>query len=394
MNRRATGHLPGPPVHHGTHTKLLRLVPDVSGLPARPVDAIIVPTARPSAYLRSAMQVAHALDSPLLALCSKYAQAQEVMDEAVAAGKNVIAVDVTPAGGLPDMATSKRLAGTRFERRTDTSYKRNVGLAVARMSGWRNVVFLDDDIAVDDPDHLLAASALLETFDAVGLANHGFADNSVVCHARRAVGYQQDSFVGGGAMAVPAHRTRSFFPNIYNEDWFFLLSATKLSTVGVTGRVVQKPFDPYADPRRARSEEFGDCLAEGIFALLDQGRRVQDANEEFWAGFLANRRELVADVLARLPETACSSAGERTRMIEAMTAAQGRQKWITPELCTSYLRDWTLDRTRWQRFIGGLPTLPTAEALGFLGFKPTAADAYRSRGVPATARRSGPRPSR
>src|SRR5437016_6213547 len=82
-----------------------------------------------------------------------------------------------------------RPPGLRFERRTDVSLKRNIGLAVARMAGWQRLMFLDDDIVVEEPDHIRKAGALLGTFGAVGLANNGFPDNSVVCHANRAAGF-------------------------------------------------------------------------------------------------------------------------------------------------------------------------------------------------------------
>ena len=45
----------------------------------------------------------------------------------------------------------------------------------------------------------------------------------MVCHAIRDTGGKQGTFVGGGALAVAVDRVDSFFPDIYNEDWFYLL---------------------------------------------------------------------------------------------------------------------------------------------------------------------------
>ena len=65
-----------------------------------------------------------------------------------------------------------------------------------------------------------------------------------------------------GALAVDVKRNRSFFPNIYNEDWFFVLDAGKrLQQVATVGQVIQDPYDPYR-PERARAEELGDVLAK------------------------------------------------------------------------------------------------------------------------------------
>ena len=165
-------------------------------------------------------------------------------------------------------------------------------LVLSHMLRWKRVVFLDDDIHVPDPDDLSRAVSLLDTHTAVGLGIGGFPDNSVVCHAFREAGGWQDTFIGGGALAVEVKRNRSFFPNVYNEDWFFVLDAGKgLQSVATVGEVLQDPYDPYC-PERARAEEFGDVLAEGTFWLLDQGRSASDGDLAHWRDFLAQAEEV------------------------------------------------------------------------------------------------------
>ena len=107
----------------------------------------------------------------------------------------------------------------------DTSAKRNIGLMLCHMLGWKHVTFLDDDIEIPDPGDLERAAGLLDERNLVGLFVDGFPDNSVVCHAYRLAGGPQTSFIGGGAIVVETERTRSFFPDIYNEDWFYMLDA-------------------------------------------------------------------------------------------------------------------------------------------------------------------------
>ena len=151
------------------------------------------------------------------------------------------------------LETSRLLAGTIFERRTDVSTKRNLALVLSHLLRWKRVVFLDDDIRVPDPADLRRAVSLLDTHTAVGLGIGGFPDNSMVCHAFREAGGSQETFIGAGALAVDVKRNRSFFPNIYNEDWFFVLDAGKrLQQVATVGQVIQDPYDPYR-PERARS---------------------------------------------------------------------------------------------------------------------------------------------
>ena len=69
---------------------------------------------------------------------------------------DLIAIDVPEPAQLrlPELETSRLLAGSVFEQRTDLSAKRNLGLMLSHMLGWERVVFLDDDIPVPDPDDL------------------------------------------------------------------------------------------------------------------------------------------------------------------------------------------------------------------------------------------------
>nr|WP_239071805.1 hypothetical protein [Amycolatopsis sp. SID8362] len=320
--------------------------------PRASLDAIIVPNGRPAAYLEQAISAAKRLDTHLLLLCSLRANASSAALAAKRAGVRVTAIDVDllPSGVVPEFATDKLLRKTRFERLADTSLKRNLGLLVASLAGWRRIVFLDDDIVLSEPRDLRAAAGLLDEHPVVGLANTGMPDNSVVCHALRDIGADQDTFIGGGAMAVGESAFGSFFPNIYNEDWFFLLDGLRLRSSAVTGTAFQYDYDPYGDPRRARGEELGDTLAEGVFGLLDNGGGLADADAAYWAEFIAARREVIRTTISRVEASAIEPA-QRGRMIGALKAAIGRSHLISPELCVDYLRAWQSDCVRWHKHV-------------------------------------------
>jgi hypothetical protein len=352
--------------HHGSHRGLI-WQGDETTAPVK-VDAIIVPTARPVAYLKEAAAAAAKLRCPLVTLHSQkwtsaYAAAV-FLDKAI----DLIAIDVPDPAQLrlPQMTTSRLLAGSVLERRTDVSTKRNLALALSHMLRWERVVFLDDDIRVPEPDDLSKAAGLLDTHAAVGLRVGGFPDNSMVCHAFREAGGWQETFIGGGAMAVAVKRNRSFFPNVYNEDWFFVLDAGKrLHSIATVGEVLQYPYDPYRVPR-ARSEEFGDVLAEGTFWLLDQGKPASDGDLAHWRHFLAARKRFIRRVLGMVEASASIDPGLRNRMGEALRAALGRCERITPELCMDYMRALAADQERWQRHIQQIrrqPRLSREEAL-------------------------------
>jgi hypothetical protein len=354
--------------HHGSHR---RLIWAVESAPQGKVDAIFVPTFRRVAYLKDAASAARSLGCPLVTLHSgiwtSAFEAAAFVDPAV----DLIAIDVPEAARLrlPALETSRLPAGTIFEQRTDLSTKRNLALVLSHMLRWKRIIFLDDDIRVPNPDDLSRAAGLLDTHAAVGLGIGGMADNSMVCHAFRAVGGSQETFVGGGALAVAMKPNRSFFPNVYNEDWFFLLNARKrLQQVASVGQVLQYPYDPYRI-KRARAEEFGDVLAEGIFWLLDQGKPASDGDLAHWRDFLAHRKQFIQQVRRMVAKEASIAPTVRARMQEALTAALGRCERIDPELCVAYMKALAADQDRWQRYIQQVRRQPVPsleKALGSL----------------------------
>jgi len=336
--------------HHDSHQDLLWAADDAGR--RQGIDAIIVPTARPPAYLAQAAALAHALGCTLLTLHSTQWTSAAKAARRLPRDIDLLAIDIQDPAQLrlPSWETTRLLAPTVFKRRSDTSAKRNIALVLSRMLGWSRVLFLDDDITGLDPDDVRRASGLLDTYNAVGLHVGGFPDHSVVCHAYLQAGGSQQAFIGGGALAVHLERSTSFFPDIYNDDWFFLLDGGKgIQPVGVTGTVRQFPYDPFRNTDRARGEELGDVLAEGIYWLLDQGGSVTDADQAHWIRFLVRRRRFIERVLRMVEQQGTLESAERARRIAALKGSLGRLQLITPTLCEDYLRAWAADRQRWHR---------------------------------------------
>ncbi len=329
----------------------------------RSIDCVVVPTARRPAYLARAAKLALSLDCPLLTLHSgKWTTATTgenfLRTHANLAEVDLIAIDVpdTAQLNMPLWRTTSMLAETVFARRGDLSTKRNLALMLSRMLGWERILFIDDDITGLNPDDMRSASGLLDFYNAVGLHVDGFPDHSVVCHAYRQAGGKQQSFIGGGALAVQVNRAKSFFPHIYNDDWFFFLDGDKwLQPTGVTGRVRQYRYDPFRTPDRARAEEFGDVLAEGMYWLLDQDRSITEADQRHWESFLVRRGDFISEVLSMVQESSLEP-DEKRRRIAALKGSVGRLAQITPALCEDFLKAWSADRQRWQRHVERLPT--------------------------------------
>jgi hypothetical protein len=301
---------------------------------------------------------------------------------------------------IPTRTSQPRFRAASANRCSDLSAKRNIGLLMARLQGWGKVLFLDDDIR--DPTAGAPLSLPLRTVGrlALSLASHqvaglvcdDFPDNSVFCHARRLAGLPQDTFVTGGALGVNCDdRPLPFFPDIYNEDWFFSSGSAARRDVARVGRATQAPYDPFADPQRACIEEFGDLLAEGLFARfgtqpeeMDYDDRIADADLAYWERFIHARRtdlEMLRRRLSRRMRLRIGDTRRQRAAIDSLAAAAHQQSSLTPRLCVEFLDAWIHDLHDWQQATQSLGGAGDAqEALGRLGL--------------TTARQVGPAPDR
>jgi hypothetical protein len=346
------------PFHHGSHEGLLRHLADSEPVRGK-IDAIVVPTIRPPSHLTEAAALARVLGCPLLTLHSGEATSALKARDFLSTDVDLMAVDIRPRDQLtlPSLSTCKLLGDGIFRRTSDLSIKRNLALVLAHELGWSRILYLDDDITDVTAGDVEKASGLLDEYNAVGFKIGGYPDNSVVCHAYREAGGEQDSFIGAGALAVDVNRCDSFFPDIYNDDWFYLLDGNaRLQPTIMTGVVKQDDYDPFMNPERARSEELGDVLAEGLFWLLDQKRAITEADQAHWKTFLQRRRRFIESVVVMVQSSTTIKA-DKARVLTSLDAALSRLGHITPELCEGYLRAWATDRDKWRKYLAALPRI-------------------------------------
>ncbi len=236
---------------------------------------------------------------------------------------------------------------------TDLSMKRNVGLVLARMLQWRRIFFLDDDIRdINFPD-LPSTVNMLGSFPAVGMWVTSFPDNSIVCHANRMTEGSQDVFVSGAALAVDCDADTGFFPDIYNEDWLFFFddaAAGRLANSGL--KATQLRYYPFANARRAAWQEFGDVLAEGLYALLHMDLGVQQATREYWTYFLEARRNFLEAINTRSRN---AHPDIRADMLLSVQSALKCSLMIKPDLCARYIQLWRQDLADWKRRAAAIP---------------------------------------
>jgi hypothetical protein len=379
----------GPQIRqHATHAQLVGhtmpepVAPDDG--PPPPLDAIVVPASRPAHNLDHAITLARATNSQLVVLCSHATRPAEVHDLLAARSFSAASVIEIPAGYSHEFFefettdwVRKELPAVCAGRDSDLSVKRNVGLVLARMLGWRRIFFMDDDIRDLDAAVLRSTVSLLagdDYYHSAAMSTDEFPDNSVVCHARRAIGEFQGVFVSGSALAVDCTVSFSFFPDIYNEDWLFFYQDAAKGRLGHPGHfATQLRYNPFADPQRAAGQEFGDVIAEGLYALLEEGLGADQATGERWEQFLADRKRILEEILER------SDMAPRDIQADMRLAVQAALKClreIQPEMCADYVQRWRRDAGQWERTLGWLPQVDSVtDALLKLGLPPAAAGA-------------------
>lgn len=368
-----------------SHRQLLgRTAPTVVSPEAASLSAIIVPAARPAANLDHAITLARRVRCRLVVICSKDARAADalrLLDDRSFTEATVVELPngYDPFGFDTTNWVKEALPRACARRDSDLSIKRNIGLALAHMRGWERIFFMDDDIRDVDSYMLWRTVAMLDKqpdgtkYNAVGMRVPQYPDNSVACHAHRLTGGDQDVFISGSVLAVDCTEPFGFFPDIYNEDWLFFYRDAAYGQLGSSGKnATQLRYDPFAHPERAAGQEFGDVLAEGLYALLEHGTKADGADRVDWRGFLDTRRSFLAAILSRrdrAPELV------REGMVAAMNAALDSLDHIEPEMCMDYIGLWRGDLKRWADFLPGFPPADSDEAaLRHLGLAPPEPD--------------------
>jgi hypothetical protein len=378
-------------LHRSSHLQRISLLPRYgTGVLVRrlPLSGVVVPTSRPLSAawggLALAARCAEEKDAQLVIIRSGSA-IEEPFPSALGRwlSRRPVVIDVpddAPRAWVPPR-TSRHLVGN-LERDSDLGFKRNLGLLLGLMAGWEAVLFLDDDlsvapvgrwplrqtIGVGGPlprlDDVLADLAVHPDVRAAGYLQKDFDDNSVVCHARKLLGEPQGGFISGGAMVVRIGTDLPFFPAVYNEDWLFLFALLvegrqmpPSGAVRIVDTVRQRPYYPFS-ALRARSEELGDLLAEGLFALLDRPRsEVLEVagSADYWERAVWERQSMVLHLLVefrrRHPHVLGGVPADVDVALRASLAVSEGSCGRWGDLFAGYVRDYLLDLADWRALL-------------------------------------------
>jgi hypothetical protein len=373
------------PFHFLSHADLL-CFPQLSGktqpseVAGSVVDAIIVPTIREAGQLRPAVDLAAQLGCPLIAIYSQRSD-DELSSIKAEFKQSEVTVIGLPANlpqdlqELLDFETNSHAEGVS-SCPLDISRKRNLGLAMAQLCGWTKILFLDDDIRHITSEKVIKAARLLDKCPVVGLQVRNYPDNSVVGHAKRLAGWNQDVFISGGSLLVDPQRLNGFFPPVYHEDWFCSLNHICAGTAAVGGEVEQLPYAPFATPMRAWLEEFADILSEGLLWLIHHKMDLSFPQASFWAEAMDSsfwhsalqRRAMLLDEIARRLHRQQPDNSDVAAALVSVKQAQTRRSELAAEDFVTFVDQWLRDLAVWRARLAELPRVDSvAMALTALG---------------------------
>ena len=349
-----------PACQRSSHATLIR---DFSARPPRSgriktLDALIVPAGRKAERLKTVAELAASADVLLVVLASRACHVVEA-SALVASIQGCHAL----IAGIPDdyqndlltfQTSGPSFADLRAGRNSDLSLKRNLGLLLARLMRWEKIMFLDDDIFDVTITDLAKIASQLDSHQVTGLISRSFPDNSVVCHANRLSGRRQDNFLTGAALGVNcAEKPLDFFPDVYNEDWLFFATHAAQGQVVSVGTARQQTYKPFADPNRAVVEEFGDLIAEGLYALFNDGESLEAATKAYWDDFIRARMKLIDSLAEDLYLIPTHEAA--VKAYESMRHAGKQLASIAAGECVRFVKAWRYDRGAFARTANDMP---------------------------------------
>ena len=170
-------------------------------------------------------------------------------------------------------------------------YVRNYAVLLAKSLKLKSVLLMDDDIIVEDKTLIASMFKLLDKYDFVGAKVIGMIDDSVVGYIVRELNCVPVEYFSGGFLSFNVHVVSEYFMNQYNEDWIWLYLHQAKCSCYQYGEVRQLEYDHFKNAiEKAKNQEFGEMLVDGVKESLDQQDFYQLKNGLFWQKLLEEKQ--------------------------------------------------------------------------------------------------------
>lgn len=226
---------------------------------------------------------------------------------------------------------------------------RNYALLLAKSLHMKKVLFMDDDIIVENRRLISEMFHLLEGYDFVGARITGMHDDSMVGYIVRELNQIPEEYFSGGFIAFKPHCVSEYFINLYNEDWIWLYFHQIKYRLHQYGEVKQLAYDNFKNAnKKVKSQEIGEIIVDGIREVIDQQNFDSLKKSALWTKMLTEKQ----DYYKHLKNLSLKQ--NKTNFCRILASATNYLSKLNPGLFSDIFNDYFRERTLWQKLLKDL----------------------------------------
>jgi len=306
------------------------------------LDAVFIPFKHRSCYINEMLSELQWYNGPIYLMPSDDTEMKSIRNSY---HKNIHELYVEDAGFIDffgNLLTTHYKHTSCFYKTWDLPIKRNYALIYSRKKHYERILLVDDDIRALKNHTVTTGANLLDYHAIAGCFVDSFPDLSIMDHLESIAGEQLYPFLSGSFLFLKPFKAIGFFPNIYNEDWLFMLPHVLEQSICSFGSIVQLPYDPFADFTKVAFQEFGDIIVEGLYGLAYSNDYESRFDIKVWQEII-NARQKSLELIRNNVEHPIHQ-----KTIEIAIQANA---FIAPNDCLEYIDIWEKDIMTWTRFI-------------------------------------------
>ena len=174
-------------------------------------------------------------------------------------------------------------------------YARNFALLYSKAIKAEKVLFMDDDIEVQDLNLIELLFKEANNYRFVGAHIMGLVDDSALGHIATGISILNERMLSGGFMVFKPKEVDQYFLNNYNEDWIWLFLQLQTANYLQTGEVDQELTDPLLNYEgKVLFQEFGEIALDGILDINKVSSLDTLIELSFWERIIQERKEYLS----------------------------------------------------------------------------------------------------
>ncbi len=191
-------------------------------------------------------------------------------------------------------------------------YVRNYAIILSKILGYKQVLFMDDDITIKNSDTVEIIMDKLNDYDFIGAQISGMPDYSITDKLADLCGLKHgmSETPSGGFLAFNLSAVSEYFLNYYNEDMIWIYLHHPNTKILKYGEVYQQPYNIFENGiERASKQTFGEVLIRGVYAAFEQRKNSVLLQNTFWEDTLNEEIECIKKIDRLCKEKEIESIG-------------------------------------------------------------------------------------